>query len=303
MRISIILNMRGALPGIIAVATLAAACGTSPTAMTARSTKPIVVTTTTQTADFVRVIAGDTVVVYDIIRPGVDPHDYEPTAADLHAMTQATVIVTNGLGLEPWLARATKATNRSARIVTTSDGVVLRPNDPHIWQSPLNAKIMVGTIAAALAKAMPAQTDTFAANLASYDRQLDALDTDIAHDLAGLTSARLVTNHDSFGYLVDRYGLEFVGSILPSFDSSAELSPADIRALVRKIKAQHVKAVFSEASLPPKTAQAVAAEAGVRIVMGNHALYGDSLGPLGSDADTYLKMMRHNVQTLMAELS
>jgi ABC-type Zn uptake system ZnuABC Zn-binding protein ZnuA len=118
-----------------------------------------------------------------------------------------------------------------------------------------------------------------------------------------LANKKLVTNHDAFGYYIDRYGLQFVGSIIPSFDTSAELSGRDIRDLVAKIKATKVKAVFSETSLPPKTAETIGREAGVKVVEGEDALYGDSLGPAGSDGDTYLKMIRHNTRTIVSNLS
>ena len=118
-----------------------------------------------------------------------------------------------------------------------------------------------------------------------------------------MANKKLVTNHDAFGYYIDRYGLQFVGSIIPSFDTSAELSGRDIRDLVAKIKATKVKAVFSETSLPPKTAETIGREAGVKVVEGEGALYGDTLGPAGSDGDTYLKMIRHNTRTIVSNLS
>jgi zinc/manganese transport system substrate-binding protein/manganese/iron transport system substrate-binding protein len=96
--------------------------------------------------------------------------------------------------------------------------------------------------------------------------------------------------------------MDFVGSVIPSFDTQAELSSREVTALVAKIKAEGVRAVFSESSLPPKTAATVAREAGVRVVAGEDALYGDALGPPGSDADTYLKMMRHNTRTIVEAL-
>src|SRR5207249_3393633 len=111
---------------------------------------------------------------------------------------------------------------------------------------------------------------------------------------------KLVTNHDAFGYYVARYGLQFVGSIIPSFDTSAELSGKDISALVAKIKATGVRAIFSESSLPPKTAETIGREAGVTVVEGEGALYGDTLGPPGSAGDTYLKMEEHNTDTIVA---
>ena len=91
--------------------------------------------------------------------------------------------------------------------------------------------------------------------------------------------------------------------MIPSFDSSAELSGRDLRDLVAKIKATKVKAVFSETSLPPKAAETIAREAGVKVVEGQDALYGDALGPVDSDGDTYLKMVRHNTRTIVDNLS
>jgi ABC-type Zn uptake system ZnuABC Zn-binding protein ZnuA len=161
---------------------------------------------------------------------------------------------------------------------------------------------MVTNIAHALATADPAAKSVFDANLANYTAELDALDTDIKSQIASLTNKKLVTNHDAFGYYVEHYGLEYVGAVIPSFDSQAELSPQDINKLVTKIKAEGVKAVFSEASLPPKTAEAIANEAGVKVVAGDDALYGDTLGPPGSEGDTYLKMMAHNTEVIVDNL-
>jgi ABC-type Zn uptake system ZnuABC Zn-binding protein ZnuA len=90
--------------------------------------------------------------------------------------------------------------------------------------------------------------------------------------------------------------------VIPSFDTQAELSSRDISELVAKIEREGVKAVFSEASLPPRTAAAIAAEAGVQIVDGDDALLGDALGPRGSDGDTYLTMQRHNTGVIVANL-
>ncbi len=132
--------------------------------------------------------------------------------------------------------------------------------------------------------------------------ELDALDAEIRGQVDALPNKKLVTNHDAFGYYVERYGLDFVGSVIPSFDTQAELSSRELSALVAKIKSEGVRAVFSEGSLPPKTAETVAREAGVRVVAGDDALYGDSLGLPGSGADTYLKMMRHNTRTIVEGL-
>jgi len=295
-----------------------AACGSSgdgvgtggPARAVAGRHRLSVVTTTTQLTDFARVVGGARVDVRPVLKANVDPHDYEPTPADVDAMARADVIVKNGVGLERWFDDTIESADPRGSVVDASRGVTIRngsgssksDGDPHIWQDPQNAKIMVANIARAFEAADPADQATFERNRAAYAARLDALDAHIRSDVATLANKKLVTNHDAFGYYVARYGLQFVGSVIPSFDSQAELSPRDVTRLVAKIKAQHVKAIFSESSLPPKTAEAIGREAGVKVVAGEDALYGDSLGPPGSDGDTYLKMEEHNTSEIVENL-
>jgi ABC-type Zn uptake system ZnuABC Zn-binding protein ZnuA len=273
---------------------------------TGRPTVLKVVTTTTQVTDLARNVGGDQVTVYPVLKANVDPHDYEPTPADLDAIARADVIVKNGVGLEKWFDDTIASASPRGAIVDASQGIALRRSeghdDPHIWQDPQNAKRMVATMAKAFSAADPGAATTFAANLVAYSARLDALDAAVQAQIATLTNKKLVTNHDAFGYYVDRYGLDFVGSVIPSFDSQAELSPADINDLVATIKAEGVKAVFSESSLPPKTAVAVAQEAGVKVVAGPGSLFGDSLGPVGSAGDTYVTMIEHNTTVIVENL-
>jgi ABC-type Zn uptake system ZnuABC Zn-binding protein ZnuA len=266
-----------------------------------------VVATTTQVADFARVVGGDRVRVTSLIKPNVDAHDYEPSPADLDAVARADVVLRNGVGLEDWLDDTIESSGFTGPVVDTSQGVALRQGeggpDPHIWQNPRNAQRMAANVERALAQAAPDAATRFRANLAAYDRELRDLDAEVARQIDSLANKKLVTNHDAFGYYVDRYGLELVGSVIPSFDTSAELSGRDVRDLVARIRATKVKAVFTEQSLPPKTAETIAAEAGVKVVAGEGALYGDSLGPAGSEGDTYVKSIRHNTATIVSNLS
>jgi ABC-type Zn uptake system ZnuABC Zn-binding protein ZnuA len=261
-----------------------------------------VVTTTTQLTDFARVVGGDHVEVYDVVKANVDPHDYEPTPSDLEAIRGADLIVRNGVGLEAWLKRTAESAGAKGRVVEATKGVALRRDDPHVWHDPTRASAMVANVATALGQVNPENAAAYDANASGYRAQLQALDGEIRGQLATLPSRKLVTNHDAFGYYVDHFGLDFVGSVIPSFDTQAELSSRELSQLVAKVKEQGVKAVFSESSLPPKTAEAVAREAGVKVVTGDDALYGDTLGPPGSDADTYLKMMRHNTKVIVDNL-
>ncbi|SED85720.1 zinc/manganese transport system substrate-binding protein/manganese/iron transport system substrate-binding protein [Streptomyces sp. 2112.3] len=295
-----------------------------------------VVATTTQVADFVRHIGKGHVDALQLTKPNASPHEYEPTPADLQAIGKAKLLFENGVGLEEeWLDKPVQAAGFSGRTVDTSAGVKLRQghdehehgehaekhddhsgdhsdehhhdeqaDDPHIWHNPRFAKIMCENIRKALIKADPAHKSDYQANFTAYAAQLDALDKDIAHKIGSLPedSRKLVTNHDAFGYYIDRYHLTYVGAVIPDFSDQAELSGNQIDGLVKKIKAQKVKAVFGESSLPPKTTKAIARQAGVKVIAGDGSLYGDSLGPKGSAGDTYLKSERFNIKTIVDAL-
>jgi ABC-type Zn uptake system ZnuABC Zn-binding protein ZnuA len=292
----------------VLVAALAAGCsGRDEGPGAAQAGALWVVATTTQLADFAATVGGDRVQVTSLLQPGVDAHDYDPSPDDIDALARADLVVRNGVGLEDWLDDTIAGSGFQGGVVDASQGVRLRrvggETDPHIWQDPRNAQTMAANVERGLAEADPGDAATFEANLAAYTGQLRALDAEVERQIDSLANKKVVTNHDAFGYYLDRYGLELVGSVIPSFDSSAELSGRDIRDLVAKVRATGVKAIFSEATLPPKAAQTIAAEAGVKVVTGEDALYGDALGPPGSDADTYLKMIRHNTATIVGNLS
>jgi ABC-type Zn uptake system ZnuABC Zn-binding protein ZnuA len=296
----------------VLAAVLASGCSSAEPAGSGDGTNPQgrilnVVATTTQVADFATNVGGDRFQVTSLFKPNVDAHDYEPSPADLDAVARADVVLQNGVGLEEWLDDTIKSSGFGGPVVDTSQGVALRQADgepdPHIWQNPRNAQLMAANIERALAQAEPASAARFQANLTAYTRQLEELDAEVARQVDSLANKKLVTDHDAFGYYVDRYGLELVGTVIPTFDTSAELSGRDVRDLVAKIRATKVEAVFTEASLPPKTAETIAGEAGVKVVTGDDALYGDSLGPAGSDGDTYLKSVRHNTATIVSNLS
>jgi zinc/manganese transport system substrate-binding protein len=310
------------IAAVAAATTFIAACGSetpSPGASSAAAgPKLAVVATTPEVADFVRNIGG----------ANVDPHDYEPTPADLQAIATAKLVVKNGVGLEEWLDRTIESAGFTGTVVDSSQGVTLREgghheeeeghaeeegeehageeeHDPHIWHDPRNAKVMVTNIQKGLAAADPAKAGAYAKNLASYSAELDKLDSDNAAAWAkiGKADRKLVTNHDAFGYYIARYELEFVGSVIPSLDTSAELSAKQLTDLVAKIKATGTRAIFAESSLPPKTAEAIAQQAGVKVVAGEDALYGDSLGAPGSPEGTYLGAERHNTQVIVDALA
>ena len=256
---------------VLAIPLLVAGCAKPARPWQEHADGPRVVATTTQVADMAAVIGSDRVDLVRLLKPGIDAHDYEPSPADVEAIATAQLVVENGVGLESWLHDTIESSGYDGPMVDTSQGVRLRQvggePDPHIWQDPRNVMVMAANIE------------------------------------RGLANRKVVTNHDAFGYYLDRYHLQLVGSVIPSFDSSAELSGRDVRDLVAKVKATGVRAIFSETSLPPRAAETIGREAGVKVVTGEDALYGDSLGPPGSDGDSYIRMIRHNTRTIVSNLS
>ena len=306
---------------VVAVVVLAACGATGP----AGNARPLVVTTTTHLADFATAIGGDAVEVYSLLRPNIDAHDFEPSPADIDALARADVIVANGVGLEPWLAAAVQASGTTVEVTDTSEGVLLLRGDepdhdhavgsatevedsnrggwnPHIWLDPQNARVMAANVADALAVALPSSATAIAARADGYDTELKALDVELSLQLADLTSRKLVTDHDAFTYFAAHFDLEVVGSVIPSFDSSAEVSAGDLAALAELIERESVSAIFTEQSLPDDAAQALARRVDVVVVSGESGLYADSLGAPGSAGGTYLEMMRHNARTIAEHL-
>ncbi len=288
-----------------------AACAPATTPATTPVAKLRAAATTTVVNALARVVAGDKVELVGILKANVDAHDYEPTPEDARNFANAQVIFVNGVGLEEWLEKLIKNSGTKATIVETSKGVTIRKekddqgkeeSDPHIWHSVPNAIIMLNNIRDDLAKRDPANAETYKANAAAYEKKMNDLDKYINAQIATIPAAnrKLVTNHDAFGYYFARYGLTFVGSIIPSMDTNYQPSAKELADLVKAIKAEKVKAIFLESSIKPALAQQIAKEAGVKVVEGT--LYGDSLGPPGSGAETLDGMLKANTDLIVLNL-
>ncbi|MFB6611134.1 metal ABC transporter substrate-binding protein [Agromyces sp. NPDC056379] len=314
---------------VLATAALALAGCSAPAASGASGDGPKIVATTTQVGDFTRELVGDSAPVTQLLSPGQSAHSFDPSAAQLLALSQADALVVNGGGLESWLDDAVQASGFEGALIDASTGIELHGTDdhdhdhddaaddhdesaehddhdhgagnPHIWTDPELAEEMVENIADGLAAVPGVDTAVVAQNETAYLAKLDALDDWIAENVETVPVAErlLVTNHDAFTYFVDAYDVTFVGSVIPSFDDNAEPSAAEIDALVDRIRATGATAVFSEASISPKAAETIAAEAGVTVYSGPDALYGDSLGVEGSDGATYLGSQLHNARLIL----
>jgi ABC-type Zn uptake system ZnuABC Zn-binding protein ZnuA len=244
--------------------------------------RKVVVATTTQAADLARNVAGDDVEVVGLLAPNADPHDYEMRPRDLQALADADLVVRSGGDVDEWVLEAAS----DAPVVT-----LMRDEDPHWWQDPRNAIDAVGVLERALG------TDASA-----YRARLRALDRAVAACIAQVPPAerKLVTTHDALGPYARRYGLEVIGAVIPSLSTRGQPSAGETAALVRKIRAEGVRAIFAESSVNAKVERAIARESGAVV---GRALWADTLGPPGSDGATYIESIAANTRALTEGLA
>lgn len=272
--------------------------------------KPTAVATISILADFVSAVAGDTLVVESVVPVGGDPHTYEPVPSDARKLARAAMVFRNGLGLERWLDKLIGDARADRPVVTltegfaslrVTEGVYAGDPDPHAWMDPQLARRYVDAVEHALRTHYPHHAATYAANAARYLEQLAALDRDIRALMSGVPPAQrqLVTTHDAFRYFAKRYGLNLVASIW-GISTETEPSAREVAQIVGAIRKAGVPAVFVETTINPKLMQRIAAEARVRV---GEPLYGDSVGPPGGGADSYLGMMRANARAIARGLS
>jgi ABC-type Zn uptake system ZnuABC Zn-binding protein ZnuA len=278
-----------------------------------------VIATTSILADLVKNVGGDRVQVRTLLASGTDPHTYAPTPSDVQAIAESQIIFENGHGLEEWLGELTENAGGTRPTIAASQGLTPidrdeaegadehqhgtaeQHGDPHMWFDVHNTIRYVENIRDGLKQVDPAAAATYDANAAAYIEELRQLDAEIVKLVETVPAARrkLITNHDTFGYFAQRYGFEVVGNVFEGVSTEQEPSAQQIAGLVKLLKEQQVPAVFTENTVNPRLAEQVAGEAGVKVVT---TLYTDALGPEGSDGDTYIKLMRYDVEQIVEAL-
>lgn len=295
------INFRRPAIGALLLISVLAACSNASS-----DAGPVaVVATTTQVGSIAAELGGDAIDLTVLLKPGIEAHDFEITPADGAAIEQAALILKSGAGLETWLDDALATIGGEDRVRDLSEGIELRAPagddaevDPHYWMSAPNAIVMVENARDALMGAAPAAADAIAERADVLIGRLEAADAEIRALIDEIPADRrkVVTDHDALGYFIDEYGLEFVGSVFPSLDVSADPSARDIEELVNLIRENDVMAIFAESSVNPQLAEAVAAETGA--TLSDEPLYTDSLGPPGSGADSLDGMLLHNARVI-----
>ena len=250
-----------------------------------------VVATTGIIADVIRNIGGNDLDLITLIPPGVDPHDYVPSAQQVASISAADFVFANGLGLEEGLIDLLEQAQSEGLSVTYlaehSDPI---DRDPHFWHDPARMR----QAAELVAESIGTNSD--------YLGELGLLDREVEEMLDGISPERrlLVTSHDFFDYFADRYGFEVVGTIIPGGSSLGSPSSADLAALIALIEQRDVRAVFVEDTSSPELAASVAGEVGPSLQIVDVA--SDSLGAPGSETGTYAGLIRSNANAIAAAL-
>jgi zinc/manganese transport system substrate-binding protein len=303
---------------LLLAAIAAAALATAPAA------ELPVVTGTTVVHDLVARIGAERVQARCLVKAGIDPHTYRPTADDARRLADARLVIINGLGFEGWFSAILKDSGSKATVVEASKGVepiviadhghdhdAKKPEgghdhdhdhggvDPHAWHDVGNVRIYARNISAALVAADPAGAEGFKARAAAIDTLLKELDGWVRKEIATIPAARrvLITNHDALGYFCRAYGFE-VKAPLTSFED-AEPDAKAIAALVDFIRAEKVRAVFIEYAKNPKLVERIASEAGVKV---GGELHLDGLPDPATGMTSYEAVVRHNVATIVNAL-
>lgn len=292
------------LMAILAVASVRAGAG--PVRMASLSTVM---------ADLARDIGGERVEVVEIVKPGMDPHIFEPSPGDYKTISNSRILLASGLGFEGYLEKLRPVLEKTGvRLVV--GGEVVEPiegaceghdhsedhhhhgtADPHWWQSVSNVQLVARQIRDTLISIDPEGKGTYEKNAGKLDARLEDLGKWVRLQIVQLPKKKrvLVTSHDALGYFAKDYGFE----ILPvqGISTSDQPSSQKVRDLIGQINVRGVKAIFAESIENPKVLGQITAETGAKP---GGVIYADGLG--SGETGTYEGMMRHNVTTIVEAL-
>jgi len=325
--------MKKSLMALLSILTAAgiAGCGAEQTAGTptggageSAASKPKVYTTIYPLEYAAKRIGGDYVEVTNLIPPGVEPHDYEPTAKDMVALATADVFAYNGSGLELWVDKAVESLDKTkTTVVNATEGMDLLQAaeeeheheeesagkseseehdhgglDPHVWLDPSKLKEEAAKVKDALVQKDKAHAADYEKNFQQLSADLDQLDKEFKEMVAASSKKEFMVSHTAFGYLAHRYGLEQVA--ISGINPADEPSPSELKELVEHVKEHQISYVLFETLVSPKVAEVIAREAGVQTATLN-PLEGLTEDDVEAGRD-YLSIMHDNAETLRAAL-
>jgi manganese/zinc/iron transport system substrate-binding protein len=274
-----------------------------------------VVTTIGQIGDVVRNIAGDRVDLVELMGPGIDPHLYRASEGDVVSLADADIVFYNGLHLEAKMADVFEKMRGSVTTVAVTDEIdrdeLLNPPefegayDPHVWFDVSKWMSVTEVIRDSFVDIDPEHAELYEDNARDYVAELEELDRYVAERAQLVLEEKrvLITAHDAFNYFGEAYHFEVRG--LQGISTASETGTADLSGLADFIVEREIPAIFVETSVPQRFVEALreaVAARGSEVSIGG-SLYSDAMGDAGTPEGTYIGMVRHNIDTIVAGLA
>lgn len=275
------------------------------------SAKKVAMCSTTQIADFTRQIVGERWEVICVLGPGQDPHTYEVGNDDLLAVQRADLCLHNGWNLEGHDWMRILAQNSGKPLITCTNNVPplsvegghgpQAVKDPHAWFDVDRSIIYVQNILAGIQQADPARAKEYQERADEYVLKLRELDCWIREQVNSIPCNRriLVTHHDAFRYFCNAYGFQAMSPLSWTTGELTDVTIEQRQTIIRKIRALGIKSLFVESTINRELLDGIAHDAGISI---GGELYSDAMGATGTLGETYLGMMRHNVEMMVKHL-
>jgi manganese/zinc/iron transport system substrate-binding protein len=310
------INNKRFILSLLVIVLLLAACGQSadPPAEDLSERPVRVVTTIGMITDTVENVGGERVEVTGLMGPGVDPHLYKASEGDVSKLSEADVILFNGLHLEAKMGEVLEQMGDRTKTVAVTSAVdeakLLSPpefevaHDPHIWFDVELWMQAVETIRDTLIEVDPDSADLYRANAEAYLAELEELHAYVQEQTARVPEQQrvVITAHDAFNYFGRAYGFEVQG--LQGISTATEAGTGDVQELATFIAENQIPAIFVESSVPVRNIEAVQAAVrskGFEVNIGGE-LFSDAMGDEGTEEGTYLGMVRHNTDTIVGAL-
>lgn len=303
------LLLRAALTAFVAAAVAGAAltgCASTGGRSSAHE-RPVVLTTFTVLADIAQNVAGEHLAVESITKVGAEIHGYEPTPGDIARASDADLVLDNGLGLEAWFSQFVESIDVPHAVVSdgidpidiAADAYAGKPN-PHAWMSPLNVQTYVDNMVDAFSELDPAHAEDFAANGVEYKVSLQQIQDELVAELATLpeNERALVTCEGAFSYLARDAGL--TEAYIWAVNAEQQATPQQIAAAIEFVDDNGVPAVFCESTVSDKPMRQVVDATDAAF---GGTLYVDSLSEADGPVPTYLDLIRHDADLIVAALT
>ncbi|WP_147802982.1 metal ABC transporter solute-binding protein, Zn/Mn family [Alkalicoccus halolimnae] len=255
--------------------------------------------------DMAEAVVGDRGTVDYIVPIGEEPHEYEPVPSNFQEVNDADVFYVNGMNLEAWLERIVDNA-ADTEIVQVTEGMEEIPleqedgPDPHAWLSPKNAEVYIDNIVADLSERDPEGAETFEENGRAYLEEIDTLVVEIEEMLADIPEEQrlIVVSENAFKYFGRDFNMDTDG--IWDINSHEEGTTGQINRIIDVLNDRDIPAVFVESTVDKRYMETVADNASLEIA---GEVYTDAVGVEGSEASSYIDMMRYNAETFAEGLS